>query len=113
MIKQVRERISVSIKGKMFKLVYDEDFNEKSACDRCALLGEVCKGTRDMSLLCLCATIVEEPETFFVESSVDIEVHGINNQEITISALTALRNAEEKVGNDARAKRAQRLIDQI
>lgn len=113
MIKQVQERISVSIKGKMFKLVYDADYNEKSACDRCALLGEVCKGTRDMSLLCLCATIVEEPETFFVESSVDIEVHGINNQEITVSALAALRNAEEKVGNDARAKRAQRLIDQI
>ena len=113
MIKQVRERISVSIKGKVFKLVYDEDFNEKSACDRCALLGEVCKGSRDMSLLCLCASIVEEPETFFVEASVDIQVHGINNQEITISALSALRDTEKKNGNHSRAKVAQKLIDQI
>lgn len=81
MIKQVNDRISVSIKGKVFKLVYDADYNEFSACDRCALLGEVCKGSVDKSLLCLCSTIVEEPETFFVEAPVDIEVYGINNQE--------------------------------
>lgn len=113
MVKQVQERISVSIKGKVFKLVYDADNNSSSACDRCALLGEVCKASRDMSLLCLCATIVEEPETFFVESSDDIQVHGINNQEITISALSALRDAEEKIGNQSRAEVAQKLIDQI
>lgn len=75
MIKQVHERISVSINGKVFKLVYDADHNELSACQRCALMGNVCKGSRDMSLLCLCATIVEEPETFFVEDCDDIEVH--------------------------------------
>lgn len=83
MIKQVHERISVSIKSKVFKLVYDADESNLSACDRCALMGEVCKGSRDMSLLCLCATIVEEPETFFVEASVDIQGHGINDQEKT------------------------------
>lgn len=113
MIKQVHERISVSIKGKVFKLVYDADYNEFSACDRCALLGEVCKGSIDKSLLCLCSTIVEEPNTFFVESSDAIQVHGINNQEITISALSALRDAEKKIGNHTRAKIAQKLIDQI
>lgn len=113
MIKQVHEKISVSIKGKMFKLVYDADDNLLSACQRCALLGEVCKGSGDMSLVCLCGLIVEEPDTFFVEDSDDISVHGINNQEITITALSALRDAEEKIGNHARAKRAQRLIDQI
>lgn len=69
MIKQVHERISVSIGDKVFKLVYDADHKEFSACLRCALMGSVCNGSRDMSLLCLCATIVEEPETFFVESS--------------------------------------------
>ena len=113
MIKQVHERISVSIKGKVFKLVFDEDPNEFSACQRCALMGDVCKGSIDKSLLCLCATIVEEPETFFVEASDDIQVHGINNQEITISALSALRDAEKKNGNHSRAKVAQKLIDQI
>lgn len=113
MIKQVHEKISVCINGKMYKLVYDADYNELSACDRCALLGEVCKGSVDMSLLCLCATIVEEPETFFVEVPGDIMVHDINNQEITISALSALRDSESKSGNHSRAKVAQKLIDQI
>lgn len=113
MIKQVHERISVSIKGKVFKLVYDAGHNELSACDQCALMGEVCRGSIDKSLLCLCATIVEEPKAFFVESPIDIQVHGINNQEITISALAALRDAERKIGNHSRAKVAQKLIDQI
>lgn len=113
MIKQVNEKISVCINGKMFKLVYDADDNLVSACRRCALLGEVCKGSVDMSLLCLCSTIVEEPETFFVEASGDIMVQGINNQEITISALSALRDSERKSGNYSRANVAQKLIDQI
>lgn len=113
MIKQVHERISVTIKGKVFRLVYDADNQGFSACQRCALLGEVCKGSKDMSLLCLCATVVEEPNTFFVECSDHILVHGINNQEITISALAALRDAETKRGNHSRAKVAQRLIDEI
>lgn len=103
----------MSIKGKVFKLVYDADNNDSSACDRCALLGEVCRGSIDMSLLNLCATIVEEPGSFFVESPDNIQVHGINNQEITISALSALRDAEKKLGNHSRAKIAQKLIDQI
>lgn len=72
MIKQVQEEISVSIKGKVFKLVYDADSDVLSACDRCALLGDVCRGSIDKSLLCLCATIVEEPNTFFVEVPGDI-----------------------------------------
>lgn len=113
MIKQVHERISVSIRGRVFKLVYDAEPNAFSACQRCALLDVICKGSRDMSLLGLCASIVEEPETFFVESSDVIQVHGINNQEITISALSALRDAEKKIGNYSRAKIAQSLIDQI
>lgn len=113
MIKQVHERISVSIKGKVFNLVYDAEPSGFSACQRCALKGEICNGTRDMSLVGLCASIVEEPDTFFVEASGDIQVHGINNQEITISALSALRDAEKKIGNHSRAKIAQKLIDQI
>lgn len=113
MIKQVRSRINVSIRDRVFKLVYDAADNELSACQRCALMGDVCKGSRDMNLLALCACIVEEPDTFFVEVPSDIQVRGINNQEITISALSALRDAEKKIGNHSRAKIAQSLIDQI
>lgn len=113
MIKQVHERISVSIRGKVFRLVYDSADNELSACQRCALKGEICKGTRDMNLLCFCAYIVEEPESFFVEVPGDIQVHGINNQEITISALSAIRDAYKEMGNNARAEVAQKLINQI
>ena len=113
MIKQVREQISVSIRGRVFKLVYDAEPSGFSACQRCALLGDVCKGSKDMSLLCLCASIVEEPETFFVEAHCDIQVYGINHQEITISALSALRDNESKIGNYSRANVAQKLIDQI
>lgn len=113
MIKQVHCRISVSIRGKVFKLVYDTADNDLSACQRCALMGDVCKGSRDMNLLTLCACIVEEPDTFFIEAPGDIQVHGINNQEITISALSALRDAEKKNANYSRAEVAQKLIDQI
>ncbi len=113
MIKQVREKISVSIKGKLFKLVYDADDNEKSACDRCALLGEVCKGTRDMSLLCLCATIVEEPETFFVEYKPGFTPEGINEQEILVTALTEYKKEMIENGNSARALKVLKMIDRI
>ena len=113
MIKQVHENISVSINGKVFKLCFDDENKMISACERCALKGSVCDGSRDLSLLALCATIVEEPETFFIESSDIIQVHGILNQEIVISALSALRDAEEKRGNDARAKIAGKLINLI
>lgn len=113
MIKQVHSRISVNIRGRMFKLVYDTKDNELSACRRCALMGDVCKGSKDMNLLSLCAGIVEEPDTFFIEVPGDILVHGISNQEITISALSALRDAEKKNENYSRANAAQKLIDQI
>ena len=113
MIKQVRERISVSIKGKVFKLVYDADNNERSACDRCALLGDVCKGSRDMSLLSLCATIVEEPETYFVEYKPEFSPKGINEQEILITALAEYKKEMEAIDNSARALKVQKMIDRI
>lgn len=72
MIKDVQEKISVSIRGRMFKLVYDAEPSNFSACQRCALMAELCKGTRDTSLLVLCATIVQEPDTYFVEVPGDI-----------------------------------------
>lgn len=113
MIKQVHEKISVCIDDKVFTLVWDEDDFELSACQRCALMGKFCRASMGMNLLCLCGWMVEEPDTFFIEVPGDIMVHGINNQEITISALSALRDAESKTGNHSRANVAQKLIDQI
>lgn len=113
MIKQVHERISVSIKGKVFKLVYDADHSELSACQRCALMGDVCKGSRDMSLLCLCATIVEEPETFFVEYKPEFSPEGINEQEILVTALTEYKKEMIEIGNSARASKVMEMIDRI
>lgn len=113
MIKQVHERISVSIKGKVFRLVYDADDNELPACHRCALYGEICKASKGFNLLSLCDSIVEEPEAYFVEVPGDIQVNGINNKEITITALRAIRDACKDMGNNARAEVAQKLINQI
>lgn len=113
MIKQVQERISVSIKGKVFKLVYDADHSELSACQRCALMGDVCKGSRDMSLLCLCATIVEEPETFFVEYKPEFTPEGINEQEILVTALTEYKKQMIEIRNYARASKVLKMIDRI
>lgn len=113
MIKQVQERISVSIKGKVFKLVYDADHSELSACQRCALMGDVCKGSRDMSLLCLCATIVEEPETFFIEYKPEFTPEGINEQEILVTALTEYKKQMIEIGNSARALKVLKMIDRI
>lgn len=113
MIKQVQERISVSIKGRLFKLVYDAEDNEKSACDRCALLGEVCKGLGNMSILSLCATIVEEPETFFVEYKPEFTPEGINEQEILVTALTEYKKEMIEIGNSARALKVLKMIDRI
>ena len=113
MIKQVQERISVSIKGKVFKLVYDAEHSVLSACQRCALMGDVCKGSRDMSLLCLCATIVEEPETFFVEYKPEFTPEGINEQEILVTALTEYKKQMIEIGNCARTLKVQEMIDRI
>lgn len=113
MIQKVKEQISVRIKDRAFDLVWDPDGSTLSACSRCALMGEVCKGSRDMSLLALCATIVEEPETFFVPAERKAYIGGINRTEIVLSALSQLRDECRKAGNNSRAKVAQNLIEEI
>lgn len=65
--------ISLSIKGRTFDLMWDDDNNESAACLRCALKDWVCQMKPASSLVPLCATIVEEPDTFFVERLVDSE----------------------------------------
>lgn len=113
MNQRVKEKISVRIKDRTFDLVWNPDGLGSSACQSCALLGEVCKGTRDLSLLALCATIVEEPETYFIEAERKAYIGGINRTEIVLTALSKERDECRKFGNEARAKVAQMLIDEI
>lgn len=105
--------VKVTIHGKHFKLVQNPEFEGLDCCDHCALLGNPCGLTGRPSLTSLCCIDGEESDTYFVEVPGNIEVHGINSQEITISALSALRDAEKKRGNHVRASIAQKLIDQI
>lgn len=102
--------VSLTIKGKHFQLVQNPKYEGLDCCDHCALLGDPCGMSGKQALTSLCCIDDEETNTFFMESSNDIEVHGILNQEIVISALSALREAEEKRGNEARAQVAGKLI---
>lgn len=113
MVQKIKEQISVSIKGRVFDLVCETDHGGLHACDQCALLGEVCKGTIQSSLLALCSTIVEEPETWFVESTSKFQVHGINEKEILITALTEYKKEMIKIGNSERALKVLKMIDRI
>lgn len=113
MIQKVSERISVRIKDRTFDLVWNPEGSSLSACSRCALMGEVCKCSRDMSLSALCAAIVEEPETFFIPSERKAYIGGVYRTEIVLSALSQLRDECLKDGNRARAKVAQILIEEI
>lgn len=113
MNQRVKEEISVRIKNRTFDLVWNPDELGSSACNQCALLGGVCKGTRDLSLLALCATIVEEPETFFVESKPEFTPKGINEKEILVTALAEYKKVMEAMGNTARASKIESMLDRI
>lgn len=67
MIKKVSSETVIIIKGRRFVLLYDESFEGKSSCDKCAFKDIVCKEDRFSSLVHLCDHIQGEPNTFFVE----------------------------------------------
>lgn len=113
MVNQVESGTVLVIKGRTFKLVWTDETEGFNPCHHCALYKEFCVPRRGVTFVDLCTDMQKESNTYFIEESNDIQVHGINNQEITISALSALRDAERKIGNHSRAKIAQRLIDQI
>ena len=67
MIKKVSSETAVMIKGRTFVLVWDDNFESASSCDKCAFKDTLCKEERVASLVHLCEHIQEEPDTFFVE----------------------------------------------
>lgn len=67
MIKKVSSETTVMIKGRRFVLLYDDDFEGQSSCEKCAFKDIVCSEERGSSLVHLCDHIQGEPNTFFVE----------------------------------------------
>lgn len=67
MIKKVSSETAVMIKGRRFVLLWDENFESASSCEKCAFKDVVCQEERGSSLVHLCEHIQEEPDTFFVE----------------------------------------------
>ncbi len=67
MIKQVNSKTVLFMKGRKFVLLYDDSFEGDSSCNDCAFKDDICHEERGYGILHLCATIQEEPNTFFVE----------------------------------------------
>lgn len=67
MIQIVPSKTQLSIMGRSFELVWDDDKGFYSTCERCALLGLICSKEPKYSLLALCATMQAVPNTYFVE----------------------------------------------
>lgn len=67
MIKQVSTKTVLFIKGRKFVLLYDESFEGKSTCFKCAFKDNICLENHDYGLVRLCDHLQCEPDTFFVE----------------------------------------------
>lgn len=113
MIMNVEEHVSLTINGRQFDLVWDGPDFEGHACHKCALLGNVCKASRNDSLLALCANIVQEPETYFIERKPNFTPKGVNEQEILVTALAEYKKVMEAMGNTARASKIESMLDRI
>ena len=67
MVRPVTEGITVTIKGRLFELVWDDENRFYSPCQLCTFDGEVCKDSHSENLIPLCCTLVQEPGTYFIE----------------------------------------------
>ena len=73
MIKEVSSKIRLTIKDRVFVLVWDDEKNSPAPCLRCALLEDVCRKEPKYSLLNVCNHMVEEQNTFFIEDKPEEE----------------------------------------
>jgi hypothetical protein len=113
MIYDVEEHVSLSLNGRQFDLVWEGPGFEGHSCYKCALLGNVCKASRNDSLLALCCNLVGEPETYFIERKPEFKPKGILEKEILTSALAEYKKAMEAQGNSPRAQKVEELLDRI
>ena len=70
MERPVSEGITITILGRLFELVWDDDKAANHPCENCALRDEVCKTYKDVNLMALCIYIVQEPNTYFIEKPI-------------------------------------------
>jgi hypothetical protein len=70
MVRPVTEGITVTIKGRLFELVWDDENRFYSPCQLCAFTSEVCKDSYAANLIPLCSILVQEPGTYFIEKEV-------------------------------------------
>lgn len=78
MIKEVSAKIRLSIKGRTFVLVWDDEKFSPAPCLRCALMEANCIKNPSYSLLQICDFLVEEPNTFFIEDMPEEESCDLN-----------------------------------
>lgn len=67
MERPVSEGITITIKGRLYELVWDDEEPGYPSCFVCALKDEVCKRCRNVNLTALCVVLVQEPDTYFIE----------------------------------------------
>lgn len=84
MIKEVSTKIRLTIKDRVFVLMWDDEKNSPAPCLRCALMEDVCKKEPRYSLLQLCDYLVEEPNTFFIEDKPDEESADAESNPISV-----------------------------
>lgn len=84
MIKEVSAKIRLTIKDRVFALVWDDEKTSPASCLRCALLKDICSKEPRYSLLLLCNDIVEEANTFFVEDVPDEETVDADSSPISL-----------------------------
>lgn len=67
MIKKVSPETALIINGRRFVLLYDENFEGNSSCDKCAFKNIICREDSKYNLVHLCDDLQSEQHTFFVE----------------------------------------------
>lgn len=78
MIKEVSSKTRLTIKDRVFVLVWDDEKYSPAPCLRCALMEPVCRKEPHYSLLQLCDFLTEEPNTFFIEETPEEESCDLN-----------------------------------
>lgn len=84
MIKEVLAKIRLTIKDRVFVLVWDDEKTSPAPCLRCALMEDICSKEPRYSLLQVCDYYVEESNTFFIEDKPEEETADADSSPISL-----------------------------
>lgn len=84
MIKEVLAKIRLTIKDRVFVLVWDDEKTSPAPCLRCALMKDICSKEPRYSLLQVCDYYVEESNTFFIEDKPEEETADADSSPISL-----------------------------